>query len=267
LVAEQPRLKADLVIFSVFADNDLGDLLRHRHFELQDGVLTRRDDFFIYPEPGWLERIRSSVSTLLIVRAARRLAREVGDVVGLVRMAEPIEAPATGPEDTVAYVRELSRLASDALLAYRERSPHYVRIDSYDIDVATVPESDSSKTKVTLLRAILKEAKRHAMEMDVELLVVVQPSRVDVATTAPLDHRFLSRYPNYRRDALTGLVEGLCRELRIEVLNLFPIFVANEPNELYFRDTDNHWNDRGQAVAAAAAAQRVSLLISRRRKH
>jgi hypothetical protein len=263
-IAEQPYLKANLVIFNVFADNDFGDLLRHRHFEVRDGGLVRRDDFFVFPEISWQQRAQRLASSLLLVKAATKPLR----AMGLGRSQAPAQsgASAARSDTTETYVQELRRLAVEALDAHTSRSAGYVRVDTYDVDVAIDPDSATTRAKVALMRLVLREAKRRADGFGVRLAVVIQPSRVDMTTMAPLNHRFLGRYPSYRPDALTGMVERICREEGIFAVNLFPDFLLAGADQLYFSDDDNHWNDRGQALAAHVVSQRVSKLLTDARR-
>ena len=56
---------------------------------------------------------------------------------------------------------------------------------------------------------------------------------------------------------LTGTVERICVSNNINYINLFDIFKNNNPDKLYFRAGDNHWNDKGQDIAAQETASFV----------
>ena len=70
MTAELPVLQPELVVMTIFADNDLGDPLRHRLLEVRDGRLIRRRDHFVYPGSSLVERAQRFARELLITRAA-----------------------------------------------------------------------------------------------------------------------------------------------------------------------------------------------------
>jgi hypothetical protein len=40
-------------------------------------------------------------------------------------------------------------------------------------------------------------------------------------------------------------------------VNLFDSFAGSDCNDLYFHHGNNHWNERGQALAAKIVAERI----------
>jgi lysophospholipase L1-like esterase len=248
MAAELPSLQPSLVILTVFADNDLGDPLRHRLLELRDGRLERRSDHFIYRPPTSLEHARLVARSLLITRATVRMLSAV--------RPEQEDVQANGAE---ARVRVLEELTAREFEHYITPGSAFVRGDHYDIDVAVDPERESSRTKLALFRAIIAEARRATERANVPLLVVVQPSRVDLTTADSFNHEVLSKaYASYDRTRLTSLIADVCREEMVDVIDLYDVFSRNEPATLYFADDDSHWNDAGQALAAELVTPRVA---------
>lgn len=63
-----------------------------------------------------------------------------------------------------------------------------------------------------------------------------------------------SSVASYRPTNLSSFATASAEAADIPVVNLFEVFRSNDPSELYFKDSDNHWNDRGQALAAREVA-------------
>jgi hypothetical protein len=252
MTADLPDLQPSLVVLAVFADNDLGDLLRHRLFELRDGQLVRRTNHFVYRPPPLLDRARLFARTLLITRATTRMLSAFD--------ASGADGSAVSPDPSAAetQIRLLEQLTAEAFDHYSKPDSQLVRGDYYDLDVAIAPERDSSRAKLGLFRSIMVEAKRVADRAGVPLLVVIQPSRIDLTTAGIVNFESLSRaYPSYERTTLTRVIEEACWAAGVDVINLYEIFFRNEPETLYFVDRDSHWNDAGQALAAETVMPRV----------
>ena len=102
---------------------------------------------------------------------------------------------------------------------------------------------------------VLKEANNIAKEKSVRFLVVIQPSATDLTIdNKRLSYKSLERYSKYKRENLTKIVEDICISYKIKYINLFDIFLRNEPDTLFFTGIDNHWNDKGQEIAAQQTA-------------
>ena len=257
MTIDLPLLQPDLVVMTIFADNDLGDPLRHRLFEVRDGQLTRRSDHFTYPRSSLVERAQRFARQLSITRAALK-------ALSAIRLLPDAGVGASDQPDTVAArIRQLDDLAALAFARYRTPGSEFLRGDYYDIDVAVAPESEPARAKLSLLAAILSEAKATADRAGVPLLVVIEPSSVDLTTLDPVNHETLARaYESYDRRRLTRSIEELCRSASIDVINLYDTFSHNAPETLYFGDGDSHWNDAGQRLAAETVAPRVTARLN-----
>jgi hypothetical protein len=252
MVRDIGALQPDVVIFHVFADNDYGDLLRNRLFRVTDGVLRRHPNPFTYPRQSLIARMQDFTSTLFVVRAASKLA-------GL-RTQESVTA--RPPRDPDAYAAKLLLDAEHELEAYSRGGVDSAQVDHYDLDVALHPERPSARAKIELMAAVIGAARDAADRAGVKFLVLIEPSAVDLTTNLTLSYRFLSKFPEYRPERLTQIIEGICAERGIASVNLFPVFKAASPDRLYFRDTDDHWNDAGQDVAAREVAKSVIALLA-----
>jgi hypothetical protein len=187
-------------------------------------------------------------SSLFLTEAARTLG-------GLVTRSESDPKKHPG-EEIKQYV-----LRADAEYAvYREGQPqkfsHFY--DHYDIDLAIHPKAESSKTKVKLMEAVLGEIKHVTQSRQIPLLVLIEPSVIDLTENARVTYKDLQAYKDYRRDTLTRSIEAICMGLGMARVNLFEVFMSNRPEALYFRDPDDHWNDAGQDLAARVTAAYVA---------
>lgn len=232
--------KPDLVIFHIFTDNDFGDIIRNRLFELDSngGLIAtnhkKEPDERLGISAASKHNFKDFVSSLLLVRGVRKTIKRIVD----------------GKEETV--VHKLLSVTEEEFKIYKNRAPKYFShfADHYDLDMAIFPDASSSKIKVKLMEAVLKQAKAIATERGVEFLVLIQPSVVDLTENYKFSYKDLEKYPGYKNSNLTDAVSNVCKENNIYQINLFNSFQRNNPEELFFKGGNNHWNNRGQDLAA-----------------
>jgi hypothetical protein len=255
--AEVDRYKPDAVIFHVFADNDFGDIVRNRLFELgSEGALVRT---------GFKSTVDSELEgrapRLLTVQAALKVLRLVSG-----GGSEPGSSQGRTQEERL---KEGLAVTEKEYAVYKQGKPrsfsHFA--DHYDFDVALYPDSESAVTKVKLLDGILKAAKATAEKKGVTLVVLIQPSSRDLTQNLLLSYADFERFPKYRRDGLTSIVDEICARHGIHRINLYPVFLNNDPQSLYFSAEDDHWNAAGQDLAARVTADYLNEhLITRNRR-
>lgn len=113
--------------------------------------------------------------------------------------------------------------------------------DHYDIDIATDPDRESSRAKLQLMNAVLRDANNFAASKGIAFLVAIEPSRVDIKIKNNLvTDEYLQIYPKYRRTNLTGAIQDICTRNNIHCVNLFDLFMRNAADALYFKGIDNH---------------------------
>jgi lysophospholipase L1-like esterase len=254
-------LRPDLVVIHVFADNDFGDLVRNRLFRVVQGRLERHPHPHRVHQPGLLVRLQGFANSLLVVKAARHLLKRAG-----IELTAKSAAPAV-PTDLSRYVSELVSRIEQEQAVYAGLAPDTLgQADHYDLDVATDPESPTARVKIELMEAVLRQFKVEADRMGIKVLAVIEPSAVDLTSNLLLTHRYLAgRFVTYTPERLSSVLEGICRRNAIPHVNLFPVFQKGNPDALYFRDTDNHWNDQGQRLAADTVAPVVASMLPRTR--
>lgn len=239
---EEDVYKPDLVIFHIFADNDFGDLIRNRLFDLDtdEEILKTHHERIVKGLIG--EKIapdahQGFVDSLLIMRASRKIGR-------LLR----------GRKNLISQGMSSSRRE---FLVYKESRPmkYSPFNDRYDFDVALDPGAESSITKVKFMAAILRRANEFAHSKGVEFLVLIQPSQWDLTRNGDVDFEDLQNFSSkYNRRILTHTIDDICIAHSIHFIDLFDVFMENDPSDLYFRGSNNHWNDLGQALAAKETA-------------
>ena len=245
-VQEADIFKPDMVIVHIFADNDFGDIIRNRLFELNSsGELVT---------PGLRTKFSAFLSGLVITKATHKV----------LRMASLEKQP--GDQET--YTRELDTTARlldvnerEYALYERKHSRMYSNFsDHYDIDLALYPEDKSSRTKIKLMDVILANAKTVADSKHIEFMVVIQPSSRDLTACRQPNYLEFSKYAGYRRDNLTAAVDDICDKHDIPRVNLYDVFLQNNPDSLFIM-MDSHWNEKGQDIAAEKVADYVSKYV------
>jgi lysophospholipase L1-like esterase len=251
------ELEPDVVVFHVFADNDFGDLIRNRLFDLDPSgnlVLTEHErtvDGHLIPAND-----KSFLSALLIVRAAGRLRNTIwpGDGeygVGRINTGEKM----------LEYLLEES---ARQYAVYESSGPgqysHFA--DLYDADVAVRPRSESATAKIRLMDAVLRKASETVRSAGAKFFVVIQPSQIDLTKNSMLSYEDLGKHPDYRPDNLSRAVENILARRRIDGISLFHAFSARSTEDLYFKGDDDHWNDAGQSLAARLTAERLAPLLA-----
>lgn len=261
---EVDTYKPNLVIFHIFADNDFGDIIRNRLYRLDaNGNLTRTDFNTTTDETLSLgESSKQFISQLLVVRAVKKAisllanAKLSGDLNDTDKQSE-----LSPKQNREALVHLLLEIVEAEYSVYKESQPrkfsHFA--DHYDLDMALYPDQESSRTKTRLMEEVLKEANKLASTKGVSFMVLIQPSVIDTTTgNNILNYEYLREYPLYKRTNLTDAVEKICESHGIHSINLFNVFIENDPQYLFFRAGDNHWTDRGQQLAAEETARYIN---------
>ncbi len=247
---ELPRFKPQLVVLSLFADNDCGDLLRNKLFRLDDlGKLvankwTRAPDC---QHPGSRGRYEPTLWKL-----ARNTIRGLQSRGGVVE----------------SY---MDRWLQQCLTEYDEyitRGDSIVRdlqADHYDADIALTPGCPSAVYKQRLFERILERIHQVCEQHQAQLVVMVIPSPGDLIDGYDFCQVDRQRYPRYAPRVLTDLFANAARSKNLTVINLFDPFSKADASQLYFRGGDNHWNDAGQKLAAEIVAPVVVGMLNESR--
>lgn len=256
LEAQVDRYAPDAVVFHVFTENDFGDIVRNRLFELDAGGNLVRTGHPITPDArmpaSWWSRPSGELfSNSMISIFASAFAQ------GLARSREPHPELEHDPE---GFRDKALRQHEAEFAVYRAGGPRRYSMfsDHYEADIAFAPDRESARTKRALLAAVLARASQVARERALPFLVVIQPTSRDLTTNLPNHHLALQGIAGYDRRRLDAWVVAICKEAGVDFINLFDVFEATgRPNDLYLPTPDPHWNEAGQRVAAQAAAEWV----------
>jgi len=232
----------NIVIFVVFADNDFGDLIRNRLFDLNASG----------------DLVETGFKTSVDQRLQRQPLRDFASNLLLVSGARIIWSAVTGLHPT-----KLDMLLSVNEQEYHVYAAHQPRLfsnfdDHYDADLALFPTSDAAKTKMGLMNAVLRKAKQMADSKRVDFMVMIEPSSEDLTINEDPNYKTFEPFPEYMRTNLSSFVERICIENHIPCINLWEPFSKNSPENLYFKEEGNHWNDAGQDLAAQEAAKFIA---------
>lgn len=249
--------KPDIVVFHVFADNDFGDLIRNQLFTLDSSgslIKMTSEPVNAVSEPVnatsnlallWKE-LSKKLSGLMIVSSAKEWKKMLG-----------LESGRRGrsKHTTEEQFQKIISASEKDYKSYKEGKR--TGGDHYDIDIALHPKNESSKVQMSLMNKVLRKSKIVADSKNIQFMVLIQPSSRDLSTNLRLNYKYFTRYPNYKRNSLTDAVNKACIHNEISCLNLFKIFARNNPDAIYFKDGNDHWNDAGQELAAKETAKYI----------
>jgi lysophospholipase L1-like esterase len=256
LEAQVDRYAPDAVVFHVFTENDFGDIVRNRLFELDAAGNLVRTGLPVtldarMPASWWSRPSGELFSNSMISIFANAL------VQGLARSKEPHPKLEHDPE---GFRDKALRQHQREFEVYRAGAPRRYSMfsDHYEADIAFAPDSESARTKRALLAAVLERANEIARERAIPFLVLIQPASRDLTTNLPNHQLVLQGLAGYDRRRLDAWVAAICDEAGLDFINLFDVFEATgKPDDLYFPSPDPHWNEEGQLVAAQAVAEWV----------
>ncbi|MCF8391861.1 MAG: SGNH/GDSL hydrolase family protein [Bacteroidales bacterium] len=231
-----PIYKPDLVIFHIFADNDFGDILRNEIIKLDD------NGRLLYSEgnpQGIFDRERQRENSFLSKLLFYKIAVKISKLLKTANMV---------PNTISTFTKQ----CNDEYESYTKlKDASYNFEDNYDITTAIDTSSASSRLKLKLLEAILIEAHNYSKSFGVEFLVLIQPSVIDISKNYIINYEHLEKlFVDYRKRNLTSVVSKICVKNDINHINLYEPFSMNNPDSLYFRIDDNHWNENGQRFAS-----------------
>jgi SSS family transporter len=242
---EMALLRPDLVVMAVFAGNDFGDLLRNRVFFLDPSQrLAQRTP-----------RVSADVRTeFVLAEEQARGSMLLRGIRELLSRDGPPTPPELLPPGGYAYL--LQRRRREAALATSPGNDvvEHLLGDPYDADLSLEPDSESARYKAALMEGVLGRIAEIAKKQQVPLVFLFIPSAYDIGEG--FEHPDRERFPAYRPSALTDALTLAAERNGWTYLNLFPVYEAALPAHLYFR-RDEHWNARGQDLAAEQVAALV----------
>jgi hypothetical protein len=253
-----PRLKPQVVVLGIFADNDMGDLVRDRLFRLRPDSTMEAHRVTLHPT---LERTLTSQAhpsgwrRLHLVRWIERKRRRVTESL-----------PATRPrinEPSFSIAGYSAWAMFNAQRQFGDTRAHPDTVldllgDSYDIDVSATPDSASARYKVALMDRLLGAIQDDMTRRGVPFVLVIIPSPIDACES--YDIRVdTARYPRYERRRISATFDSLAARHGIRRLDLWTPFRARNACDLYYRGGDLHWKANAQAIAARLLSDSLSV--------
>ncbi len=247
--SELQTLKPDLVVIAVYTGNDFGDLVRNKLFRLDEqGVLIENE--FILPETT-LNGLKLSNSEPIIRKMLRDLAAT---------WRGQKQRPQQSPEARVERFLEQHIAEYEQYITENNNVVGDLQEDPYTADISILGRTASSAAyKIRLMEAVLRQMKELLDAESIPVVLVAIPHPIDALRgehdTGRVD---ASVYPGYDSDLLVNSLVSIGTDLDFPTVNLLPHFRAHDPVSLYFRGGDDHWNDKGQALAAGYVADFIN---------
>ena len=244
---ELPALRPDLLVMSIYAGNDFGDLIRNKMFRVDpDGSLVRNPWQLAPHLKASFARASSGFLLSKIVEKRFHGLMETMD-------ENPNEKDGALPwleyqqRDYEDFVRRGNNVVSN------------LSNDYLDIDVSVKPDADAVRYKIALMRGVLAGIKQAAARTSTPLVLLIIPAADDVCQKCEGTRLETVSHPGYTRGRTATIVEELARDLSIPAVNLLLPFLSSTPDDLYFRK-DTHWNDGGQDEAATVVSRYIAGL-------
>lgn len=232
----------DYVIFHIFADNDLGDLIRNNNF--RNNQLSNN---------GYCYIIKPLLEDFIIYKALRKVAVSVGFSSSL--FGSPVAS--NGSSENCLIVTQPNH--KSFALAIHERAKLDWNInrnnqrqiymgDRYDIEFACGAKPEVEKYMQQYLTHIFQSAKRLSHERKFELIYLILPSEFDVT-----DNHMERLNKGCEKYNPKNLTQFFMTSLKDEnVISLYDKFL--NCNKCYFSELelsgDNHWSPTGVELAA-----------------
>ncbi len=239
LQKEWSVLDPDLVLLVLCATNDHGDVVRNKLYRLDQAGRLHRKQPTLGPDviadfERWADRGRD----LALVRLVRAFMRE------------------DGSDEQADYMSLYLQVGADEWQDHLSREPtvHDLFRDYYDADLALAPESESALGKRALMGALMDLWGQEMQKRQTPLRILIVPSAVDLDPTfnVQVDRE---RFSGYDPRAQTDAFLGACRRSGAPTYDVFDLFSANDPAELFVGFDDIHWNERGIDLAAKDVAE------------
>ncbi len=238
---EIPRFHPDLLVEAVYAGNDYGDLVRNRLFLPAGGNRFRRNRPRL--APSLLAAMKRALSPWILPKLLSKglwFFQAHGGVY-------------TDPYGPIEAWKKKAEREYRSYLSRPNAPVTDLFSDDYDADLALDPAAPSSRLKVRLMEHVLSKTAALAERNGIPFALLVIPSPIDVCPA--YDVRVNPRaHPSYRPGNLTDPIRRIASRQGIPCLDLFPSFRASRPASLYFHGTDDHWNAKGQDLAARLLA-------------
>lgn len=240
----------DYVIFHIFADNDLGDLIRNNYYV--DGRLTNTG--YCYPQRRLLEGFVTYVAIRKVLR-----------IIGMDNYLYGTLVASNGKDNNCLivtdpnernYAKSMRARAQLDWQANRRNQRQIYMGDRYDIEFACNSNTEAQDYTKQYLDKIILEASELALQRGLKLIYLIQPSEYDVTSNHPerLDKDCNQYDPANLTQFFVNALNGF------SVINLYESFLGC--NICYFTEEelpgDNHWSPHGVKLAASKIVELIN---------
>jgi GDSL-like Lipase/Acylhydrolase family len=251
---EAERLRPTGIVFTMFADNDFGDLIRNRLYRTEGDLAVEAGGVLVEPLRQMFDPSAQN-QDLELHKRLRHAFRRSRRRHRLTPEAREEQRKAALADYLRASVEMCQREFEEIVLRRNPLISDLIK-DHYDADVSFFPDSAAATYKRALLEAVLRQLHTTAVRENVRVLVLVIPSPIDICDVCevPVDPK---EHPGYDRRRLATAATGAARGAELDVLNLFEPFREAGADGLYYRHGEDHWNAAGQDLAARLASERI----------
>jgi hypothetical protein len=245
------------VVLHIFADNDLGDLIRNNLPAFNPAVtpIAQR----IQPD-FTLVRMIGNHSLVARVVIARLLESQLGAFLLPRDYYPPLYRSAGGgnaslPEMVQEQLYEFSR--------YTKGQYTDLFADYYDAAIALNVEHELTNRALQTLHRVLASFLEISKQYDFCPLVIIEPSETDVSNTARITAADVASYAqlngySYDPGRLSQIIEQTSEQVGLPTLSLFDAFRGKS---FYYTEEekpfDDHWNPAGMKEAAILTANEL----------
>jgi hypothetical protein len=239
---ELGRVRA--VVLHIFADNDLGDLIRNNlpafNPAIKSNIPRIQPDF----TPLGMAANHYLVTRVIFTRLS---ASPLGALLLPTDYYTPLYASDALPEMLQEQLYEFSR--------YTKGQYTNVLADYYDAAIALNVEHELTASALETLHRVLALFLEISKQSDFCPLVVVEPSTTDTASSTAADMASYAQANGYSYDPrrLSQIIEQTSEQVGLPTLSLFDAF-RGKP--FYYTD-DGHWNPAGMKEAAILTASEL----------
>ncbi len=241
--AELPKLNPDIVVVSIYSGNDFGDLVRNKLFKVDEKM----------------ELVRSfpTLSQEIVFQAelaereffVRKVARNVREQYQ--QTAQPLDAAA---KMAAILAQQISEYESYVL--HSDNVVSELRSDPYSADISLFSDSPSGRYKISLMAGVMREIATTVHSFGVPLIFIILPHPTDVLlgrhASVSIDRDV---WPQYSPDRLVQSLLNICHANSLNCFSLMQTMREKGGENLFLKGGDDHWNDKGQDVAAQAVAE------------
>ena len=233
------------VIFHVFADNDLGDLIRN-NYPWKNGELQNNGYCYIIPGIIGKSLLFKAVRKALFITTGYWKSVSLKHSLGKHELC--VEEPYIIKN---SFFESLRDGAHKEWNAFKKGLVHIYMQDRYDIEFSCSTNTTAIKETKKRLNYIFSRFLKISRERNFQGKLLIQPSEVDVTTNdSKFSNDLKNLCPQYKKNNLTELISGTVSK-SLPTLNLYDIF--RNCNECYFSDkqwkNNNHWNKKGIRLA------------------